>query len=426
MLFMCGMCGILAVMTLLIKFLPVKTKRILTSMEVSAMLLLFFDRLSYIYRGDPSGLGFYMVRVSNGLVYLISLLIPFLVTRFLNDYFFNEIGLKKTPKQLAAADAVFAIGIVLIFISFFTGLYYTFDEHNNYQRAPLNALCYAAPLLIVILQEWSIIKNFKRIKKSFAVSMVVCIALPMASAALQLYIYGISIINMTTAVVVCVFYTYALYYLGKVAEQARVHEVELHNEAREKETALFKQTTEALANAIDAKDKYTRGHSARVAAYSRAVARKAGYSQKECDQVYFAGLLHDIGKIGISSDILNKKGKLTEEEFKEIRTHPQKGGQILSGIKHAPYLCVGARYHHERYDGTGYPDGLSGKDIPEIARIIAVADAYDAMTSKRSYRDALEPQTVYNEFSKYAGTQFDPDFAKIMMQYIEDNKMTGE
>ena len=183
----------------------------------------------------------------------------------MNDLLINDAKLSKTPKQLVAAETVFAIGIILVIISFFTGLYYTFDSNNNYQRSPLNALCYLAPLLIVILQEWTIIKYFKRIKRSLAVSMLICIALPMVSSALQLFLYGISIINITTALIVCVFYTYALTYLSEVEKRAKIRELNLSKEAREKEAAIFKQTVEALASAIDAKDKYTRGHSARVA-----------------------------------------------------------------------------------------------------------------------------------------------------------------
>ncbi len=420
MLFMCGMCGILAVMTALTKSLPKLTRRILIAMEVSAMLLLLFDRFAYIYRGDVSSLGFVMVRVSNCVVYVMSLFIPFLVTRFVNDICINEVGLKKTPALLVAADAVFGVGMALVVISQFTGLYYTFDANNNYQRAPLNVLCYAAPLIIVILQELTIFKNRKKVKKNIVVSIMISIALPMVSSVLQIFAYGVSIINMTTALVVCVFYTYALNFLSEAAERARIREIEFYKQGREKEAAMFKETTEALANAIDAKDKYTRGHSTRVASYSRYIAKEAGLPEKKCDEVYFAGLLHDIGKIGVSSEIIHKKGKLSEEEFEQIKTHAEKGEQILSIIKHANYLGVGARSHHERYDGGGYPDGLSGEDIPEIARIIAVADAYDAMTSERSYRKPLEKEKVQSELKNGMGTQFDPVFAKIMLKYSEN------
>ena len=182
---------------------------------------------------------------------------------------------------------------------------------------------------------------------------------------------------------------------------------------------MFEQTTEALANAIDAKDRYTNGHSQRVAEYSRKIVREAGKSEEECDRIYYSALLHDVGKIGIPISILNKPGKLTEEEFAQIKAHPVVGGQILYSIHQFPYLSIAARYHHERYDGRGYPEGLKGEDIPEIARIIAVADAYDAMSSNRSYRAALSQDRVREELVKGIGMQFDSGFAKAMIRLID-------
>lgn len=182
---------------------------------------------------------------------------------------------------------------------------------------------------------------------------------------------------------------------------------------------LFEQTATALANAIDAKDEYTHGHSARVAEYSRKIAEHYGKSEAERDEIYQIALLHDVGKIGISESIINKEGKLTDEEYEAIKQHPVLGSQILKSVSEYPDLIIGARYHHERYDGRGYPDKLKGEDIPEIARIISVADAYDAMTSKRSYRDPIPQQSVREEIVKGAGTQFDPKFAKIMQHLID-------
>jgi len=422
MLFMCGMCGVLAVMTILARSLPRKTKRIVACMEISAMLLLLFDRYSYIYRGDVSDLGYYMVRFSNGVVYLLLLVIPFLVTRYLVDVLINEGKLSDTPIQLKIAECLFAAGVILLGIAPFAGLYYTFDAQNNYQRAPWHPVCYIVPFLIVILQEWSLIRYRKRIKPRLARSLMICIALPTITSVLQFFVYGLSLTDIVTAFVVIVFYTYTLYFLGEAAERARLHELEVFMESQKKEAALFEQTTEALANAIDAKDKYTRGHSTRVAQYSRQIAEAAHFPKQVCDQAYFAALLHDVGKIGIDGEILNKAGKLTGKEFECIKNHPTLGGQILSSIKQAPFLQEGARYHHERYDGSGYPEGLSGEDIPQIARIIAVADAYDAMTSRRSYREPLDRDTVRSELQKGMGTQFDPAFAAIMLQLMDANE----
>lgn len=182
---------------------------------------------------------------------------------------------------------------------------------------------------------------------------------------------------------------------------------------------LFEQTAIALVNAIEAKDEYTRGHSKRVARYSRMIAQQCGKSPAECKEIYYIAFLHDVGKIGIPENIINKNGKLTDEEYKIMKEHPILGAQILSSITEYPQLLVGAKWHHERYDGRGYPDKLKGEDIPEIARIISVADAYDAMTSYRSYRETIPQQSVREEIVKGSGTQFDPKFAKIMQHIID-------
>jgi HD-GYP domain-containing protein (c-di-GMP phosphodiesterase class II) len=182
---------------------------------------------------------------------------------------------------------------------------------------------------------------------------------------------------------------------------------------------LLREVIEAFAQVIDAKDKYTQGHSTRVAEYSERIAKLAGKNDDECREIYYTALLHDVGKVGIPLGIINKNGKLTDEEYELIKQHPLKGNNILSSINEFPYLSIGAHYHHERYDGRGYPEKLKGDDIPEIARIIAVADAYDAMTSNRSYRAAIPQDLVREEIVKGSGTQFDPKFAKAMQHLID-------
>ena len=182
---------------------------------------------------------------------------------------------------------------------------------------------------------------------------------------------------------------------------------------------------QTLAEMIDAKDQYTSRHSQRVAQYSREISKIYGYTVQQQNEIYMTGLLHDIGKNGIPDTILNKPGKLTEEEFNQIRSHPLIGARILRRIQEMPKLVEGARWHHERYDGTGYPDRLSGKSIPEEARIIAVADAYDAMSSKRSYRDVLPDEIIRQELIRGKGTQFDPVFADIMLEIMTEESSTA-
>ncbi len=184
-------------------------------------------------------------------------------------------------------------------------------------------------------------------------------------------------------------------------------------------TRLSTQVVMALAGAIDAKDTYTNGHSSRVALYSRTIAGLAGFTHEAQEEIYMIGLLHDVGKIGVPDAIINKPGKLNDEEYEIIKSHPVLGEKILRRIPDFPKLLTGARYHHERYDGKGYPDGLAGEQIPVEARIIAVADAYDAMSSRRSYRDVLPQAQIRAEMEEGKGTQFDPVFADIMLSMID-------
>ncbi len=212
--------------------------------------------------------------------------------------------------------------------------------------------------------------------------------------------------------------------VGRIIELERTHRsMASEIEARSAECeSLERHVVQTLAAAIDAKDTYTNGHSDRVASYSREIAKRYGYTEKEQDDIYMMGLLHDVGKIGVPDEIINKTARLTDEEYAAIKTHPEIGDRILKKVKEMPKLSIGARWHHERYDGKGYPDGLKGEEILEEARIISVADAYDAMTSHRSYRDILPQEVVRSEIEKGKGTQFDPVFADIMLQMIDEDK----
>lgn len=185
---------------------------------------------------------------------------------------------------------------------------------------------------------------------------------------------------------------------------------------------IIEQSFHMFANIIDAKDHYTRGHSQRVAYYSRELARRMGMSEDERQKLSYIALLHDIGKIGVTDAILNKKGALTPEERKDIEKHVTVGGDILKDFTAIEGIEEGARYHHERYDGKGYANGLKGEEIPLFARIIAVADSFDAMSSERCYRPALEISKIISELENGTGTQFDPKIVKHMLDMIEEKQ----
>ncbi len=422
MMILSGICGIMSLFVLLTNTIPRKRKLALMLLELSAMFLMISDRHAYISRGDTSTMGWWMVRISNFLVFLLTLVVIYAFNMYLIDLFTHEGGLERPPKRLMAVRVLALIGIVMVVISQFTGFYYTFDEMNRYQRAPGFIVCYLIPMSIMALQVSVIIQYRRRLNRSIRLSLLLFSGVSIVASVFQVFMYGISLNNMTIASMAALLYVFAIQDVNRELEQAREREIEHYKEEQQKLQAVFEQTAEALATAIDAKDKYTSGHSTRVAAYSTQIARDAGKPEEECEKVYFSALLHDVGKIGVSDAIINKDGRLTDEEFAQIKLHPVYGNQILSNIQESPYLSVGAHYHHERYDGRGYPDGLKGENIPDAARIIAVADAYDAMSSKRSYRDPLPQEKVRAEMVRGMGTQFDPEYAKIMVELIDKDK----
>ncbi len=419
MLFMSGICFVLAVLTLITKSLSPRRRRILALLEIASMILLLSDRFAYMYRGDPSERGYWMVRVSNFLVYLMTLYISHALTLYLIDLFGSEGKLPFIPKRLYACEVIFAIGLVLLVISAFTGLYYTFDAQNNYERSPANILCYIPPFLITFLQISVFVQYRKHLRPLIFISFGLNTLVPLIASVIQIFTYGLSLTNMTVVGMAICLYIFVVTDLSETAEHAKKMEIEFFKQEKEKEHEMFEETAKALASAIDAKDRYTHGHSSRVAQYSQMIAKEAGKTDEECEEIYFAALLHDVGKIGVDDRIINKGGKLNDEEFAQIKLHPIYGSQILSQIHQSPNLYIGARNHHERYDGKGYPDGLKGEEIPELARIIGVADAYDAMTSKRSYRDPMPQERVREEIVKGSGKQFDPQFAEIMLHQID-------
>lgn len=194
------------------------------------------------------------------------------------------------------------------------------------------------------------------------------------------------------------------------------------HKAREQLKQQNSDIIKTIVRIIDAMDRYTNGHSQRVANYSREIARRLGKSEEEQKDVYYAGLLHDVGKIRVPKEVINKPGKLSDEEFRQIKIHPITGFYILKEIYKESVILHAAKFHHERFDGKGYPMGLSGENIPEAARIVGVADAYDAMASDRSYRKALPQGIVRYEIEKGKEGQFDPKIADVMLEMIDEDK----
>ena len=189
---------------------------------------------------------------------------------------------------------------------------------------------------------------------------------------------------------------------------------------------LFYKTIKLIASALDAKDPYTHGHSLRVTMYSLILAKSLNLDDTTLEEIETAGLLHDIGKIGIPQKILCKPDKLTDEEYELMKSHPARAEKMLMGIKKLTVVSNWLRCHHERWDGKGYPYGLKGEEIPISGRIIALADTYDAMTSTRSYRKALDHEVAIEEIKRCAGTQFDPVLADLFVKCSDEIKAAKE
>ena len=216
--------------------------------------------------------------------------------------------------------------------------------------------------------------------------------------------------------------------MGATVIQTVYDEMDSHIAHEKKQTAMTIATIETIASAIDARDEYTGGHSERVGLYAGRLAREmaAEYELSEEDilRVHYIGLIHDIGKIGVADTVLNKPGRLSDEEVSLMKKHPEIGYEIMSPMEDGiEGLLDGIRYHHERFDGKGYPDGLSDTDIPLVARILALADSYDAMTSNRVYRRRLTDAEVKNELIRCSGTQFDPALTEIFLRLIDAGEL---
>ncbi len=193
---------------------------------------------------------------------------------------------------------------------------------------------------------------------------------------------------------------------------------DLHKKEKQARSTI-EQTLKLFVNTIEAKDKYTSGHSSRVSFYVKELALRMGLSEQDQQFIYYTSIIHDVGKIGIPDSILTKPDVLDKDEMDIMRTHSIKGGEILADFESLSGASTVVRHHHEWWDGTGYPDGLKGEDIPLFSRIISVADGFDAMTSDRCYRKKLPMSMVIEELKANSGTQYDPKVVQCMLDIIE-------
>ena len=199
----------------------------------------------------------------------------------------------------------------------------------------------------------------------------------------------------------------------------KAEELDMLREQQQRDKKMIREIIESFAKVIDMKDSYTQGHSLRVAKYTKMIAEELGYDEDTAEQYYNIALMHDIGKIGIPDSVLNKPGKLTDEEYDIIRSHTERGYDILNSISLMPEIILGAEAHHERPDGKGYPNGLKGSEIPRVAQIIAVADTFDAMYSNRPYRQRMNFDRVVSIIKEVSGTQLTSDVVDAFLRLVE-------
>ncbi len=389
-------------------------------MELIAFLLLWFDRLAYIYAGDVSSKGYIMVRFSNFMVFFLTAAIVRGLNMFIWDRLTVQGKITKIPRRLTFVGIVSVIGMGLAIYSAFTGLYYYFDENNVYHRGNGFLIAYIIPVICPIIQ-YTVIRQYKKVfSKIIYISMVLYIFVPIVCAIIQVFAYGISIVNMAMVAVSISMYIFT--YIDINNAVGRAHEIEIQNMQGEQRRMqrLFDQTAKAFVAAVEKKDDFTKGNSVRVAEYAKKIAKLAGQSEDDCNKAYYTALLHDVGMIGIPDVVIKNDANPSKWDYEMMRQKPVIGKEILSNITEYPYLSVGAGYSHERYNGTGYPEGLKGEEIPEIARIVAVADAYVTMTTKKRYREARPDFVAREAFVRGAGAEFDPVFAGFMVKIIDD------
>jgi len=373
--------------------------------------------------------------LANTAYFVLTFSLGYCFLRYVGSYVNQDIS---RLKSIYINKIIYILQLAVLVFNMFTGFLFSFNKKGEYVHGSLYLLVYIMPLYYVVFAAVVLIKkqSFFAVKQKLSISVYImmCLVGPIMQMLLFPHVL-LSVFTPSIALLIILFsmetpdYQRLIKTLAELDDLQKNLQVEVKKrtkeaeDRREKVERLSEQVILTLAKTIDAKDTYTNGHSERVAQYSKEIARRMGMSEQEQQEIYHMGLLHDIGKIGISDTIINKKEKLTDEEFEIIRMHPEIGGEILTTISELPNISIGAKYHHEKYDGTGYPNKVAGEDIPLPALIIGIADAYDAMTSKRSYRDILPQQVVREEIEKGRGTQFDWVCADIMLRMIDEDKV---
>ena len=389
---------------------------------IAALVMYSLDIATVFSNEYAQNLPLFLNMMFNGLFFFSGSVVAVLFLYYTVSIALHDTAIKKRKALYLANIIPLGLYFVALFVNNFTGFFFYFDNFV-YTHGP--AYLFVNALSIAYTIESAVIFIIKRKKFNFRqiLSTILFYALFFGSFLVQLFVFPdilLSDFGVAIGSFIVFFSIETPDYVKLMATLQELNDLKGSLEVQVKDRTdelvtekesyekLTLETLSSLARVIDAKDHYTIGHSFRVAAYAKGMADELGFSRDRSEQLYFAGLIHDVGKIGISENILTKPGKLNDMEFEVIKSHSALGGDILTGIYEFPIFASVARHHHERFDGSGYPDKLKGSNIPYEARVVAICDSFDAMTSDRSYRKALTDEVAIKELIAGKGTQFDP------------------
>lgn len=351
--------------------------------------------------------------------------------------FFIAFGIKKKTGMvfLTLSRVILILYLMLISVNIPTGILFSF-RNGAYERSALAFVFVGIPLLLLAECIATFFLIRKRVSNTIFSVLLALLIMSVLGPVLQFFFFPTVLLSnffSLFSMILCLFALVSPDYTELAKKREELIELQKHLEEkaakesqkiykrdRQKER-LFEQLIDALAQTIDAGDPNRRGHSENVAEMSKLIAHKMLLLRKDAQKIYYTAILHDIGIIGVPEEIATKKGKLTDEEFEAIKKHSEIGERILSRITEMPDMAKCVRSHHERYDGSGYPDGLKGDEIPLGARIIAVADAFDAMTHERSYKDIMTNGEAKAELRRLAGSQFDPEVVVSALEVLPND-----
>ena len=357
------------------------------------------------------------------------------LVRYVMAYIYEDFSKSMLVRVAGIIYAVDLLGILANLI--WPWLFY-FDKKGQYVHAACFPLCYVFPLLMMLMMIGSIIVRHKYFSRGQFWAVLLINITSIAVAVLQYFVLS-NVLILYAVGALCILNAFFfletpdyqkmkrtmadLEYLQKNLKEEVKKQTLVATQRREKVEQMSFQMIQTLATTIDAKDRYTNGHSSRVSYYAVLLARELGWNEEAVAALRSKGLLHDIGKIGVADVILNKPNRLKRVEYEVIQSHTVVGYEILRDSSFLPGSEEVARSHHERYDGTGYPDGLKGEEIPSEARIVAIADAYDAMNSDRVYRKALSRDIIRRELINGRGRQFDPQYLDVFVRLLDAGRL---